>query len=68
MIESFVASWDLFGSTYLVGLLIAGVLSVVGVWIVARDHIFLGAAVLFILGILAALFLKKSKQEKAEPS
>jgi ABC-type Mn2+/Zn2+ transport system permease subunit len=59
VIESFVASWDLFGSTYLVGLLIAGVLSVVGVWIVARDHIFLGAAVAqaSTLGVALALWL-----------
>jgi len=59
VIESFVGSWDLFGSTYLVGLLIAGVLSVVGVWIVARDHIFLGAAVAqaSTLGVALALWL-----------
>ena len=59
MIETFVASWDLFGTTYLVGLLIAAVLSVVGVWIVARDHIFLGAAVAqaSTLGVAGALWL-----------
>jgi len=59
VIESFVASWDLFGSTYVVGLLIAAVLSVVGVWIVARDHIFLGAAVAqaSTLGVALALWL-----------
>jgi ABC-type Mn2+/Zn2+ transport system permease subunit len=62
VIESFVASWDLFGTTYLVGLLIAGVLSVVGVWIVARDHVFLGAAVAqaSTLGVALALWLSGS--------
>lgn len=59
MIESFLASWDLFGTTYLVGLLVAAVLSLVGVWIVARDHIFLGAAVAqaSTLGVALALWL-----------
>jgi ABC-type Mn2+/Zn2+ transport system permease subunit len=45
VIQSFAESWALFGTTYLVGLAIAGSLALVGVWIVARDQIFLGAAV-----------------------
>jgi len=59
MIESFLASWELFGTTWTVGLLMAGVLSVVGVWVVARDHIFLGAAVAqaSTLGVALALWL-----------
>jgi ABC-type Mn2+/Zn2+ transport system permease subunit len=59
VIESFLGSWELFGTTWMVGLLIAGVLSVVGVWIVARDHIFLGAAVAqaSTLGVAVALWL-----------
>jgi ABC-type Mn2+/Zn2+ transport system permease subunit len=59
VIGSFLASWDLFATTYVVGLLIAGVLSVVGVWIVARDHIFLGAAVAqaSTLGVAVGLWL-----------
>jgi ABC-type Mn2+/Zn2+ transport system permease subunit len=59
VIESFIASWDLFGTTYLVGLLIAATLSLVGVWVVARDHIFLGAAVAqaSTLGVAAGLWI-----------
>jgi ABC-type Mn2+/Zn2+ transport system permease subunit len=59
VIESFAASWSLFGTTYLVGLAIAGILAVVGVWIVARDQIFLGAAVAqaSTLGVALALRL-----------
>lgn len=45
MIEDFVASWPLFHTTYIVGWLIAVLLSLVGVVVVARDQIFLGAAV-----------------------
>lgn len=45
MIADFVASWPLFGDSYLAGWGIAVVLSLVGVWVVARDQIFLGAAV-----------------------
>lgn len=59
MIESFLTSWELFGTTWTVGLLVAAVLSVVGVWVVARDHIFLGAAVAqaSTLGVALALWL-----------
>jgi ABC-type Mn2+/Zn2+ transport system permease subunit len=59
VIESFLASWALFGTTYLAGLAIAAILAVVGVWIVARDHIFLGAAVAqaSTLGVALALGL-----------
>ena len=45
MIDSFVASWALFQYTYLAGWLIGLLLSLVGVLVVARDQIFLGAAV-----------------------
>jgi zinc transport system permease protein len=45
VIESFLASWDLFHQTYLAGWLIALLLSLVGVFVVARDQIFLGIAV-----------------------
>ena len=45
VIESFVSSWSLFRDAYLSGCLIAALLGVIGVLIVARDHIFLGAAV-----------------------
>jgi ABC-type Mn2+/Zn2+ transport system permease subunit len=45
MIDDFLRSWELFHYTYLSGWLVAGVLSLLGVLIVARDQIFLGAAV-----------------------
>jgi ABC-type Mn2+/Zn2+ transport system permease subunit len=44
VIADFVASWALFRDTYVAGWLIALVLSLVGVIVVARDQIFLGAA------------------------
>jgi zinc/manganese transport system permease protein len=45
MIGEFIASWPLFQTTYLSGWLIAVLLAMVGVLVVARDQIFLGAAV-----------------------
>lgn len=57
MIESFLESWDLFWPTYTTGWLVAALLSLVGVFVVARDQIFLGAAVsqASALGIALAL-------------
>ncbi len=62
MIADFLASWSLFGTTYLVGLLIAALLALVGIWVVARDHIFLGAAVAqaSTLGVALGLWLGAS--------
>jgi ABC-type Mn2+/Zn2+ transport system permease subunit len=59
VIERFVASFELFGTTYLVGLASAALLALVGVWVVARNRIFLGAAVsqASTLGVAAALWL-----------
>jgi ABC-type Mn2+/Zn2+ transport system permease subunit len=45
MIEEFIATWPLFYKAYVAGWLIAFVLSIVGVLVVARDQIFIGAAV-----------------------
>lgn len=45
MIADFVASWALFHNTYVAGLLIAALLSMLGVVVVARDQIFVGAAI-----------------------
>jgi len=45
VIRDFVDSWTLFGTTYAAGLLAAIALSQVGIWVVARNQIFLGAAV-----------------------
>jgi ABC-type Mn2+/Zn2+ transport system permease subunit len=57
MIREFAASWALFGTTYAVGLLAAAALAQVGVFVVARNQIFLGAAVAqaSTLGIALAL-------------
>jgi len=56
-VQSFVASWSLFHDSYLVGWLIGWVLSLIGVIVVARDQVFLGAAVsqASTLGIALAL-------------
>ena len=45
MFREFIASWTLFRYSYLEGWLVGLVLSLVGVIVVARDQIFLGAAV-----------------------
>jgi ABC-type Mn2+/Zn2+ transport system permease subunit len=57
MIADFVASWSLFGVTYAVGILAAVALAQVGLWVVARNQIFLGAAVAqaSALGVAVAL-------------
>jgi ABC-type Mn2+/Zn2+ transport system permease subunit len=59
VIESFLASWDLFRDTYLVGWLMAILLALLGVFVVARDQVFLGAAVTqaSTLGVALALAL-----------
>lgn len=44
MIAEFIASWDLFRNVYLAGSLMAVLLALVGVQVVARNQIFLGAA------------------------
>jgi len=45
MIRSFLSSWALFYQSYLTGWLISLLLSIIGVLVVARDQIFIGAAV-----------------------
>jgi zinc transport system permease protein len=45
LIEGFIASWSLFHNAYLSGWLIGLLLSLIGVLVVARDQIFIGAAV-----------------------
>lgn len=58
MIESFIQSWALFQNAYLAGLLMAALLGFTGVFLVARDQIFLGAAVAqaSTLGVAIALW------------
>jgi len=55
--QSFLASWGLFHNSYLVGWLVGVILALVGVVVVARDQVFLGAAVsqASTLGIALAL-------------
>ena len=59
MIGDFLASWSLFQTTYLAGWLLAALLALVGVWVVAREQIFLGVAIsqASALGIAVAIFL-----------
>lgn len=59
MIEAFLDSWDLFKETYLAGWFLAIVLSIAGVLAVARDQIFVGAAVAqaSTLGIAVGLYM-----------
>jgi ABC-type Mn2+/Zn2+ transport system permease subunit len=59
MIGRFLASWALFSQVYITAWLIAILLALVGVLVVARDQIFLGAAVAqaATLGIAVALVL-----------
>jgi ABC-type Mn2+/Zn2+ transport system permease subunit len=45
VIEGFLASWPLFHNAYISGWLIGILLSLIGVLVVARDQIFIGAAV-----------------------
>ena len=45
MIQSFLSSWALFYQSYVTGWLICLLLSIIGVSVVARDQIFIGAAV-----------------------
>lgn len=60
MLSSFVASWPLFHHAYLAGWLIAIPLAILGVLMIARDQIFLGAAIAqaSTLGIAVALSLE----------
>ncbi len=57
MIQSFVTSWPLFHDAYVAGWLIAMLLALLGVVVVTRDQIFLGAAVsqASVLGIALAV-------------
>jgi ABC-type Mn2+/Zn2+ transport system permease subunit len=57
VIESFLASWALFQNAYVAGWLIAMLLALLGVVVVTRDQIFLGAAVsqASVLGIAVAV-------------
>ena len=59
MIEGFLSSWTLFHNTYLAGWLIGVLLSLLGVLVVARDQIFIGAAVsqASTLGIALAMWI-----------
>lgn len=59
MIYEFISSWSLFHNTYLAGWEIAVLLSLVGVIVVVRDQIFIGAAIsqASVLGLTAGMWL-----------
>jgi zinc transport system permease protein len=59
MIDDFILSWELFREAYLAGWLIGVMLSLIGVAVVARDQIFIGAAIsqASTLGIAVAMWL-----------
>lgn len=60
MIDAFVSSWPLFKNTYLAGCAIALLLPLIGVVLVAREQVFVGAAVSQIsaLGIAVGMWLE----------
>ena len=59
MISDFLESWEIFGTQYTTGLILAALLAMVGVLVVAEDRVFLGAAVAqaSALGIAVALLV-----------
>jgi ABC-type Mn2+/Zn2+ transport system permease subunit len=59
MISEFIASWELFGPSYLTALAGGVLLSLIGVLVVARDQVFLAAAVSqsSMLGVATSLLL-----------
>lgn len=59
MIYEFISSWSLFHNTYLSGWEIAVLMSLVGVIVVARDQIFIGAAIsqASVLGLTTGMWL-----------
>ena len=59
MSETLLDVWALYGTTYLAGVLLAALLGLVGLWILAREQIFLGAAIgqASTLGIALVLWL-----------
>lgn len=67
MIQSFIESWSLFHLTYETGLLIALLLALAGVLVVARDQIFIGAAVsqASTLGIACSMWLASCFEQLA---
>jgi ABC-type Mn2+/Zn2+ transport system permease subunit len=62
LIAEFLSSWSLFANSYLAGWLLAALLPILGVMVVARDQIFVGAAVsqASMLGIAVGLHLGSS--------
>jgi ABC-type Mn2+/Zn2+ transport system permease subunit len=69
VIAEFLHSWTLFHHTYVVGWLISLLLALIGVLVVARDQIFIGAAVsqASTLGIALALWLGSLAPSAALP-
>lgn len=61
MIHSFLSSWSLFADVYAAGWLIAALLGCLGVLVIARDQVFVGAAVsqASMLGIVVGMSLER---------
>lgn len=53
----FVSSWSLFAESYLVGIFSAVLLAILGVWVVGRRQVFLGAAIAQVSGCGVAIAL-----------
>jgi ABC-type Mn2+/Zn2+ transport system permease subunit len=69
VIGAFLESWPLFHNTYLAGAAMAVGLAAIGVWVVARDQLFLGAAIsqASTLGISLLLWLEWLGASAAAP-
>jgi ABC-type Mn2+/Zn2+ transport system permease subunit len=67
MIRDFLDSWPLFATTWIVGWLAAALLSLLGVIVVVRDQVFLGAAISQVstLGVALAMWLGAAIGESA---
>ena len=69
MMRTFLDSWELFQDTYVAGWLIALTLSLVGVLVIARDQIFIGAALsqASAFGVALAMWVATALGSAAEP-
>jgi ABC-type Mn2+/Zn2+ transport system permease subunit len=67
VIRDFIESWPLFWTTYTVGWAVAALLSLLGVVVVARDQVFLGAALSQVstLGVACAMWIVAAMGEHA---
>lgn len=70
MIAAFIDSWELFHNAYISALLVSALLGLVGVVVVARDQIFIGAAIsqASMLGIATGIRLEEAFGVEVETS